>query len=165
MAEETPPHDDWNTWLAGNAGRFLLFARQQARCLHDAEDILQEALVESWRRSGGKPEAALVFTTIRRRAIDLGRRTDRRAHREQASADLSHFTVSAGNDDGLTLGELERALKHLPAAQRDVLTLKFWGGLTFAEVAQTLEIPQGTAASRYRSALETLRETLTALVS
>ena len=43
-----------------------------------------------------------------------------------------------------------------------MLTLKFWGGLTFAEVAETLDIPPGTAASRYRLALETLRETLTA---
>ncbi|MGC4013507.1 MAG: RNA polymerase sigma factor [Luteolibacter sp.] len=164
MADETPT-TDWDTWLTANAGRFLLFARQQARCLHDAEDILQEALVESWRRSGGKPEAALVFTTIRRRAIDLGRRTDRRTHREErASAEVTHFTVSAGDEPGIDLAELEQALKHLPASQRDVLTLKFWGGLTFAEVATTLEIPPGTAASRYRLALETLRETLTATV-
>lgn len=55
---------------------------------------------------------------------------------------------------------LEKELHRLPPAQRDVLTLKFWGGLTFAEVAEALDIPQGTAASRYRLALDALRQTL-----
>ena len=60
---------------------------------------------------------------------------------------------------------LQQSLRHLPPAQRDVITLKFWGGLTFAEVAQALGIPQGTAASRYRLALAALRETLNLTVS
>ncbi len=51
----------------------------------------------------------------------------------------------------------------LPDAQRDVLTLKFWGGLTFAEIATTLDIPQGTAASRYRLALASLKQSISAL--
>ena len=156
------PHSqaDWNAWLAENAGRFLLFARQQTRCGQDAEDVLQDSLVETWRRAGGRPEAALVFATIRRRAIDLGRRTSRRSHREQMSADEeSHFVLPPEEEDRAL--HLEKALKRLPANQREVLTLKFWGGLTFAEVATTLEIPQGTAASRYRLALDTLRQSLT----
>ena len=63
---------DWDDWLAENAARFLLFARQQTRCGQDAEDVLQESLVETWKRADGRPEAALVYATIRRRAIDLG---------------------------------------------------------------------------------------------
>jgi len=153
--------DDWDGWLVEHASRFLLFARQQTRCGQDAEDVLQESLVESWKRAGGRPEAALVFATIRRRAIDLGRRTDRRTRRELSDGEAAHFTVSMTPDQDGVLHELEQALRHLPPAQREVLTLKFWGGLTFVEVAATLEIPQGTAASRYRQALETLRETLT----
>ncbi|MCW1921698.1 RNA polymerase sigma factor [Luteolibacter arcticus] len=151
------PAQDWNDWLAENAARFLLFARQQTRCEHDAEDVLQESLVESWQRAGGRPDAALVFATIRRRSIDLGRSNDRRAVRELESGDL--FTVPTGDRD--TAEVLASELHRLPPEQRDVLTLKFWGGLTFAEVATTLEIPPGTAASRYRLALEALRETLT----
>ena len=56
---------------------------------------------------------------------------------------------------------LERELRRLPPDQREVLILKFWGGLTFAQVAEALDIPQGTAASRYRLALEALRQPLT----
>lgn len=151
-----PRSQDWNDWLAENAARFLLFARQQTRCEHDAEDVLQESLVESWRRVGGRPDAPLVFATIRRRAIDLGRSNDRRAVREQESGDL--FTSVGTDREAVEM--LVHELGRLPPEQRDVLTLKFWGGLTFAEVAATLEIPQGTAASRYRLALESLRETL-----
>lgn len=151
------PEQDWNDWLGENAGRFLLFARQQTRTSHDAEDVLQESLVESWQRAGGRPDAALVFATIRRRAIDLGRSNDRRSVREQESGDL--FTASS--DDRETAEVLERELRRLPPDQREVLVLKFWGGLTFVEVATALDIPQGTAASRYRLALEALRDPLT----
>jgi RNA polymerase sigma-70 factor (ECF subfamily) len=148
---------DWNDWLAENASRFLLFARQQTRCGQDAEDVLQESLVETWKRMGGRPEPALVYATIRRRAIDLGRRSERRARREQAGSEL--FTTSPEDEETTRL--LEKELLRLPLPQREVLTLKFWGGLTFAEVAVALDIPAGTAASRYRLALESLRQTLT----
>lgn len=149
---------DWNGWLAEHAGRFLLFARQRTRCGQDAEDILQDALVESWKRAGGRPDNALVYATIHRRAIDLARRTNRRTAREQESEAPELF--SGPLDDAEMAAQLEREIRRLPEAQREVLTLKFWGGLTFAEVATALDIPQGTAASRYRLALDTLRQTL-----
>jgi RNA polymerase sigma-70 factor (ECF subfamily) len=150
---------DWNEWLAEHAGRFLLFARQQTRCGQDAEDVLQDALVESWKRAGGRPDNALVYATIHRRAIDLSRRTSRRMIRERAAEPEEPFFASSPEDTELA-AQLEKEIQHLPEAQREVLTLKFWGGLTFAEVATALNIPQGTAASRYRLALDALRQTL-----
>ena len=149
---------DWNEWLGEHAGRFLLFARQQTRCGQDAEDVLQEALVETWKRAGGRPDNALVFATIHRRAIDLARRTARRTTRERESESPDLF--SGPPDDGEMTALMEREIQRLPDAQREVLILKFWGGLTFAQVAEALDIPQGTAASRYRLALESLRHTL-----
>ena len=154
----TEPANDWNAWLAEHSGRFLLFARQQTRCGADAEDVLQEALVETWRRAQGRPETPLVFATIRRRAIDLARRTDRRARREEESADAPWLAPDV--EDAETTALLEQELRRLPEPQREVIVLKVWGGLTFSEIAATLEIPPGTAASRYRLALETLRQTL-----
>ncbi len=149
---------DWNDWLAEHAGRFLLFARQQTRCGQDAEDVLQDALVETWKRAGGRPDNALVYATIHRRAIDLARRTDRRTNREKETHDPDLFLGPPEDEEMTAL--LEREIRKLPEPQREVLTLKFWGGLTFAEVAAALGIPQGTAASRYRLALESLRQTL-----
>jgi RNA polymerase sigma-70 factor, ECF subfamily len=48
-------------------------------------------------------------------------------------------------------------MSRLPDIYRDVITLKVWGGLTFAEIADALGIPAKTAASRYRSGLTELR--------
>lgn len=155
--------NDWNDWLAKEAARFLIFAKQQTRCRQDAEDVLQEALVETWQRAGGRPENALVFATIRRRAIDLARRNQRRSQREQHH-DSEPFFIHPGHDRDTT-ALLEQAVSRLPAAQREVVTLKIWGELTFVEIAATLEIPQGTAASRYRLALEALRETLSSALA
>lgn len=152
---------DWESWIAENAGRFLLFARQQTRSDHDAEDVLQDSLIEAWERGGGRPEPALVYATIRRRAIDLGRRHDRRARREEAAAPENDVWFDSTVHDRETAMLLEEAVRTLPRELSDVITLKVWGGQTFAEVAATLGIPQGTAATRYRTALAQLRKTLT----
>lgn len=145
----------WRSWLEANGRRFLLFARDQTRCEADAHDVLQDALVESWRRHGeAPPPDALVFATIRRRAIDLARRNERRELREHA---VEWFV--AANEPALD-AELERAVKALPPNLREVVVLKVWSELTFQQVADTLGIPLNTAASRYRYALEHLREAL-----
>ena len=62
-----------------------------------------------------------------------------------------------GNDRA---NRLEEAVVQLPSEQREVVVLKIWGGLTFAQIAEQLEVPANTAASRYRYALTKLRETL-----
>ncbi len=153
----SPPN--WHDWLATGARRYLLFARSQARCEADAHDLLQEALVEVWRRGRGQPvDDALVYRTIRRRAIDLGRRNDRRERREMAAAPV-HWWKDAGEEHGLD-AELENAVKALPADLRDVVMLKVWGELTFRQVADALSLPPGTVASRYRQAVEHLRTLL-----
>jgi RNA polymerase sigma-70 factor (ECF subfamily) len=147
----------WRVWVETQANRFLLFARDQTRCEADAQDVLQEALVETWQRCGGKPpDAPLVFATIRRRAIDLARSNDRRTHRELASPEW--FCAPA--DHAARDEDLEQAVKALPPNLREVLVLKIWSGLTFQEIARALDIPANTAASRYRYALERLRESL-----
>ena len=155
--DHTELPQDWRTWLEANARRFLLFARDQTRSEADAQDVLQDALVEVWRRGGGRtPDHALVFATIRRRAIDLARRDGRRDIREQAAPEwFQPSTVEAGHDD-----ELDRAVKSLPSHLREVVVLKTWSELTFQQIADTLGIPLNTAASRYRYALEHLRAAL-----
>lgn len=55
---------------------------------------------------------------------------------------------------------LEGVLRDLPPEQREVVSLKVDGGLTFAEIAGVLDISANTAASRYRYALERLRAAL-----
>ena len=105
------------------------------------------------------PPPALVFATIRRRAIDLARSEDRRAGRELAASEplpVSWFDTSVEDRERNQL--IQDAMSRLPDMYREVVTLKVWGGLTFAEIAGTLGIPPNTAASRYRYGLIELRK-------
>jgi RNA polymerase sigma-70 factor (ECF subfamily) len=158
------PQPDWKEWFAQNGTRFLLCARQWTRSLADAEDVLQEAFIRFWRHQRHLPgdPSALLVTSIRRSALDHIRRETRRVNREQSAVlldgePLTWFEPAADPADQ----RLQEALELLPDAQRQVVALKIWGELTFDEIAKQLECSPNTAASRYRYALEKLRETLT----
>ena len=140
--------------------KLLLFARQQARNSHEAEDLVQEAFVRIWRLYGhtGEVSPGLVYRAIRRLAIDWARSLDRRKIREQGF--IGH-TRSSAFESNLEKDERQKALlKSVGACLRnkEVLTLKIWGELTFDEIARTLDLSLNTVASRYRYALSKLKE-------
>jgi RNA polymerase sigma-70 factor (ECF subfamily) len=154
--QPNPSSDDWCEFLDAHAAKLLLYARQQTRTEADAEDVLQEALVESWQTANGcAPPLPLVFATIRRRAIDGARSAERRTRREQTQQPEPWFAPEIEPRETRRL--LEDAVMKLTPIHREVVTLKVWGGLTFQEIADALAVPLNTAASRYRSALEQLR--------
>lgn len=154
-----PSATNWQAWLAEYGARLLLFARTQARCEADAEDLLQVALVEASQKCNGQPpDLPLVYMTLRRRAIDLARNTDRRGAREESAMEE---VETCWFDDTIEKKEtaqiVDQAMKKMPEKFREVLMLKIWSELTFAQIADTLDIPLNTAASRYRYGLEILR--------
>ena len=159
-----PSSDEWRSWLRTSGPRFFLYARQQTRSTSDAEDVLQDALVESWKRADGMPPDALVFSTIRRRAIDLARSMDRRSVREEGACTPDTDWFSPDVEERETQRLLEDAVKSLQPMYREVVTLKVWGGLTFQEIATATGVPLNTAASRYRYAIDELRESLKGVV-
>ena len=157
--EQSAP-SDWEQWLGRHVPALLLFARQQARCEADAQDLVQEAVIESWQRQskGSPPPMGMVFATIRRRAIDLGRSQDRRTGRELAAmVDGPQFWFDSSAEERERSRMIQQSMKQLTEIYREVITLKIWGGLTFAQIAEVLQIPANTAASRYRYGLEELR--------
>jgi RNA polymerase sigma-70 factor (ECF subfamily) len=159
--DDMPTQADWRRWLDDHAPKFLLYARQQTRCEADAQDVVQEALAEAVERHGKElcPPPAMVFATIRRRAIDLARSQTRRAGRELATAEGAEtcwFDISAEDRERARL--IQNAMNRLSENYREVITLKIWGELTFAEIGEALTIPANTAASRYRYALVEMRK-------
>ena len=114
--------DNWREWFNEWGDRFLLFARQQANTYPEAEDILQEAMVHIWSKRDLFPriEPGLVFTQIRRKAIDRARKDKRRRIREEAyAADNDPPFFEESQDDSPK--ELQEAMQQLPLDQREVL--------------------------------------------
>jgi len=172
---QMPSSAEWRSWLEEFAPRLLLFARQQTRSQEDAEDILQEALVKLVEKlradefvGGRESWMPYLYTTLRRLAIDLSRREDRRKRREDTSSADSEverdgvfhpwFEGEASGDE--TRDQLEDALKEIPQKFAEVIVMKIWGERTFSEIGEALGISQNTAASRYRYGLEALKRQL-----
>jgi RNA polymerase sigma-70 factor (ECF subfamily) len=132
----------------------------------DTRDVLQELFVKVARRPGlmaeARDERALLLRLAHNAAIDLIRRrgTRERNYQQMASELLELFAKSAEPDEQVFREKLAEALGELPPDQRAVVHLKLWEALTFADVAEILEIPLNTAASRYRYGIDKLRERL-----
>jgi RNA polymerase sigma-70 factor (ECF subfamily) len=161
VMENVTTHEDWKVCFPQFAPGLLLFARQWLRSPADAEDVVQEAFVRFWRRNHNVENRALLYATVRSIALDFVRRDSRRARRE---ADASSETAGSVEPQFEHLDDsrqpLATAVGRLPLDQREVLVMKIWDELTFAEIATALGISQNTAASRYRYALVALKKSL-----
>lgn len=130
---------------------------------HDAEDAVQSALVRVATHNhllckSNEPwfyilrivrNEALAILRKRKRSLILNSIADLITQRfvDQLEQEESHQAVWV-------------AMRKLPAKQSEVVVLKIWEELTFAEIGQVLDISPATAASRYRYALEKLSKSL-----
>jgi RNA polymerase sigma-70 factor (ECF subfamily) len=151
--------------LAGGAvDRLYGIARLILRDTELAEDATQEALVRAWRDLPTLRDVerfdAWLYRLIVRACADVGRHRRRwRAEITVLSADPSEPDRSAELADR---DQLERGLRRLNDAQRSILILTFYVGLSPSETAEALEIPVGTAKSRLHYAIEALRAAIAA---
>lgn len=161
--EDVVTHEDWKSCFAQLGPGLVLFARQFVRTSADAEDIVQDAFVRFWRKQHSIENRALLYATVRSVALDLLRRDARRARREaDASLEMEHTTAPQFDFDDGSQRALAAAIDLLPAEQREVLVMKIWNELTFADIGTVLGISQNTAASRYRYALAALKKNFVA---
>ncbi len=132
-----------------------------------AEDIVQESFVSLWRSSAAYDAArgsvrTWVLSVVRNRAIDAFRRES-----AKATSDLDEQRVAERLPaPELTDREVERrddarqvrdALKGLPADQRQVIELAFFGGFSHSQIAEMLKLPAGTVKGRMRLGLSKMR--------
>jgi RNA polymerase sigma-70 factor (ECF subfamily) len=143
---------------------FLLnFTRNE----NDTRDLLQEIFIRIARNPGllrpVQSERSFLIRLAHNAAIDLlRRRGTREKYHEKAGEDVTEVFSAASVDPDETAfrSALTSALGELPEEQRAVIHLKLWEGLTFERIAEALEIPSNTAASRYRYGIDKLRERL-----
>ncbi len=162
-AESNPPHA-WQSWFNRHQAGLLLLARQYLATTEEAQDALQEGFVKFWQtRARARDLTAYLFTCVRSAALDLRRSRVARQTRERAVVPVALFAGPVELDDRRQV--LEAALAALPQEQREVLVLKVWSELTFAQIAEALHVPANTAASRYRYAIERMQTLLASEVT
>ena len=144
---------EFTLWLRENQKAFLRAAKLICFDTQNAEDVLQEALADVYKRwskirEHENPEAYLIRVMVSKHA-DMRRKWLRRQQEKETSWDLAeNIRDLVDQTDDVTQRLLvQAALKSLSAAQRAVLVLIYEHGMVLREVADVLQIPMGTAAS------------------
>ena len=149
---------------AGAVDRLYAIARLLLRDTHLAEDATQDALVRAWRDLPTLRDVerfdAWLHRILVRSCTDIGRR-QRRLRTEISVLPLEPIEPDRMADLA-DRDQIERGLRRLNEAQRTILVLHFYVGLSPSEAAEALDIPVGTAKSRLHYAIDSLRAALAA---
>jgi len=142
------------------------------RVLRDAaqsEEVAQEALLEVWRTADRFDPArgtalTYVMTIAHRRAVDRVRAevaaTDRETKVAAASASVPADVVAEAVESSLEAERLRRCMGGLSELQRQSITLAYYSGYTYPQVAKSLGVALGTVKTRIRDGLKRLRDCL-----
>ncbi|MGZ4433507.1 MAG: ECF RNA polymerase sigma factor SigK [Trebonia sp.] len=141
--------------------------RKVLRNPSQAEEVAQEVLLEVWRTASrfdpARGSAATWMLTIaHRRAIDRVRAEEAAAAREQrtAQAPTTVDEVAGTVEASMDAERLRRCLAGLTELQRESITLAYYGGYSYAQVAALLDTALGTIKTRIRDGLTRLRACL-----
>jgi RNA polymerase sigma factor (sigma-70 family) len=144
---------EFTLWLRENQRAFLKAAKVICFDTQNAEDVLQEALADVYKRwskvrDHDNPEAYLMRVMVSKHA-DMRRKWLRKQEERETSWDLAENIrdISDQTDDVTQRLLVQAAMKSLSAIQRAVLVLIYEHGMVLREVADVLQIPLGTAAS------------------
>ncbi|MEU8734053.1 MULTISPECIES: ECF RNA polymerase sigma factor SigK [Streptomyces] len=151
------------------SGPVFGLVRRVVRDPAQSEEVAQEVLLELWRSAArfdpGRGSAlAWILTVAHRRAVDRVRSARAAGERERREARRAHQTafdqVAEEVEAGLEREGVRRCLDRLTALQRQSVTLAYYDGYTYREVAERLRLPLGTVKTRMRDGLGRLRECL-----
>ena len=149
------------------SGHVFGIARSVLRDPAQAEEVTQEVLLEVWRDAGRFDAArgsamAWVVTLAHRRAVDRVRSEQATAAREQrvARPDISYDVVTEAVQTRLDAERVRRCLGSLTPLQQQAISLAYYRGCTYREVATLLDVPVGTVKTRMRDGLIRLRDCL-----
>ena len=148
----------------GAVDRLYGIARMILRDTELAEDATQEALVRAWRDLPTLRDVerfdAWLYRLIVNACADVGR------HRRRWRSEITVLGAEPAESDRASeladRDQLERGLRRLTDAQRTILVLHYYIGLSLPDAASTLDIPIGTAKSRLHYAIDALRAAIAA---
>ena len=149
--------------LERNAGDLLGYFQRRVLQREDAADLLGESLTIAWRRRSSCPHdhtrARMWLFSIGRHVLANHRRSSRRSEElvRRLREELATAAVPAGHDLSPAVDE---AMESLSPEQRELVRLVHWEGFGVAEAGQILGVGASTARSRYATARERLRRSL-----
>ena len=153
-------YDRTSSWVLG-------IARKVLRDPAQSEEVMQEVMLDVWRRASAFDPAlgtgtAWVMTLAHRRAVDRVRSERSHVSRElrAARAVIEYDEVTDAVEASLDRERVRRCLGTLTALQHECVSLAYYGGYTYAEVAGLLGVPAGTVKTRMRDGLIRLRDCL-----
>ena len=164
---ETPEHvplsdAEFKEELARVIPHLRAFGRSVSGSRDLADDLVQETLMKAWaarhRFQAGTNMRAWTFIILRNLYLSQMRRARFKGEWDDLTADRL-LAAPAGQDKHVELGDIQRALMHLPEAQREALILVGAGGFAYEEAAEICGVAVGTIKSRVargRAALEAL---------
>lgn len=117
-----------------------------------AMDVLDEAIYKAWCARNKLRQEQYFDTWITRILIN---ECNNELRRQKRFCPVDEFPETAA--ESYNHLPLKEAVRQLPKELKDVIILRYFSGFTLVETAQMLKIPQGTAASRQRKALQLLR--------
>lgn len=130
----------------------------------DAEDVVQDVFLAAVRSRERLEDVrdltAYLFRALQRAAARCAQRRARALPASSTAADEAIAPVERIESDSPDWDRLQRAICSLPNEQREVITLKIDGELTFAQIAEVVGVSISTAASRYHYALRKLKTSL-----
>jgi RNA polymerase sigma-70 factor (ECF subfamily) len=142
------------------AGALVLYARQWLDAA-GADDAVQEAVVALLAQPAApRNPGAWLYRAVRNAAIDAARAGQRRRRREQTVAFGRREWFSPQPDALLDAKAAEESLQRLGTEHREVVVLRIWGDMGFAEIADVLQLGVSTVHDRYKAALRELRSAL-----
>ncbi|HKE98341.1 MAG TPA: sigma-70 family RNA polymerase sigma factor [Actinomycetes bacterium] len=151
------------------AGSVFGLVKRVVRDPAQSEEVTQEVFVELWRTAARfDPDrgSALswVMTTAHRRAVDRVRSAQRAVEREDMAGrrgqERPYDEVAEQVESRLEREQVRHALDSLTDLQREAVTLAYYGGYTYREVAELLDVPLGTIKTRLRDGLIRMRDHL-----
>jgi len=151
------------------AGPVFGLVRRIVRDPAQSEEVTQEVFVEVWRTAARFDPArgsghSWVMTLAHRRAVDRVRSaqasTDRDLRAGRRDQERPFDVVAEQVEARMEQEQVRRALDALTDLQREAITLAYYGGYTYREVAELLELPLGTVKTRLRDGLIRLRDAL-----
>ena len=161
-------HDAFAVLVNASIPRLEAVARLILRDHELARDAVQDAFIRAWRDLPGLRDPDRFDAWLHRLIVNACLDTLRKRRRRPMEVELTPLLPPSIADETGTVidrDQLERAFRQLDPAQRAVLVLHYYVGMSVPQVAETLGVPLGTAQSRLARALATMRSTLGAQFS